>query len=107
MRKVEVQTSDGVDSLNPCFNGRYSLRRNEQFHSYGVCVLILVLMEDTHWEKEDTLKVFLSVVLILVLMEDTHWVWAMKYNQRNEEAVLILVLMEDTHWGGTLTFNKS
>ena len=36
-------------SLNPCFNGRYSLRVNAQFLLLQVTdVLILVLMEDTH-----------------------------------------------------------
>ena len=39
----------------------------------GLNVLILVLMEDTHWEMpEDEMKKRL-LVLILVLMEDTHW----------------------------------
>ena len=37
------------DCLNPCFNGRYSLRN---YYSYLIStmekVLILVLMEDTH-----------------------------------------------------------
>ena len=35
--------------LNPCFNGRYSLRGTNHLiiHNYGK-VLILVLMEDTH-----------------------------------------------------------
>ena len=35
-------------------------------------VLILVLMEDTHWDVPYYTKRFYSV-LILVLMEDTHW----------------------------------
>ena len=86
-------------SLNPCFNGRYSLRVNAQFLLLQVTdVLILVLMEDTHWGFSavqrgcgwirlnpcfngryslsaafDILSHF-EEVLILVLMEDTHWV---------------------------------
>ncbi len=36
-------------SLNPCFNGRYSLRSwQNAFRSNSLQVLILVLMEDTH-----------------------------------------------------------
>ena len=37
-------------------------------------VLILVLMEDTHWEIIIMETKTLAQVLILVLMEDTHWV---------------------------------
>ena len=37
-------------------------------------VLILVLMEDTHWAKNFAYSLSESKVLILVLMEDTHWV---------------------------------
>ena len=36
-------------------------------------VLILVLMEDTHWDVNDFLSIERFAVLILVLMEDTHW----------------------------------
>ena len=36
-------------------------------------VLILVLMEDTHWGQNDHCQGPSSCVLILVLMEDTHW----------------------------------
>ena len=35
--------------LNPCFNGRYSLRAIRGFVAQEDGVLILVLMEDTHW----------------------------------------------------------
>ena len=36
--------------LNPCFNGRYSLRVNQKlFGMNNDIVLILVLMEDTLW----------------------------------------------------------
>ena len=34
-------------SLNPCFNGRYSRRRQEKSIQIHGLVLILVLMEDT------------------------------------------------------------
>ena len=34
--------------LNPCFNGRYSLSEKETGIGTGLKVLILVLMEDTH-----------------------------------------------------------
>ena len=34
--------------LNPCFNGRYSLRFVFPRYVGGAVVLILVLMEDTH-----------------------------------------------------------
>ena len=76
-------------------------------------------MEDTHWEL-DFFVIILLVVLILVLMEDTHWVkqglatvssvclnpcFNGRYSLRKnvnvvpqENYVLILVLMEDTHW---------
>ena len=36
-----------LKSLNPCFNGRYSRRREELFNGNDNNVLILVLMEDT------------------------------------------------------------
>ena len=37
------------DCLNPCFNGRYSLSRWRYQRHWRISVLILVLMEDTHW----------------------------------------------------------
>ena len=59
--------------LNPCFNGRYSLSIEEKFDQQGFTeVLILVLMEDTHWVKKSSGRRS-KKVLILVLMEDTHW----------------------------------
>ena len=61
-----------------------------------LAVLILVLMEDTHWAIMEKKNVIESLVLILVLMEDTHWV--KKSSGRRSKKVLILVLMEDTHW---------
>ncbi len=36
-----------LKSLNPCFNGRYSQRRNRKPQTNLKNVLILVLMEDT------------------------------------------------------------
>ena len=36
-----------LDSLNPCFNGRYSQRELGQVNESIISVLILVLMEDT------------------------------------------------------------
>ena len=63
-----------ASGLNPCFNGRYSLSFNFGFISKDEFVLILVLMEDTHWDPAATNKEVCEEVLILVLMEDTHWV---------------------------------
>ena len=41
------------DCLNPCFNGRYSLsQRLAEVNKWPFTVLILVLMEDTHWESK-------------------------------------------------------
>ena len=88
-------------------------------HSHRV--LILVLMEDTHWVFQNSREAYVTVclnpcfngryslsyhwtwwqscclVLILVLMEDTHWV-TKKIMFNDKYCVLILVLMEDTHW---------
>ena len=57
--------------LNPCFNGKYSQRNNDNQFSRDYSVLILVLMENTLREVrvEDPKK--LIRVLILVLMENT------------------------------------
>ena len=71
----------------------------------AVChrVLILVLMEDTHWDFDKFLFFWNKVVvLILVLMEDTHW--EKKSSGRRSKKVLILVLMEDTHWVGQYAY---
>ena len=59
-------------SLNPCFNGRYSLRNEklQQLLSKWL-VLILVLMEDTLRVCVGLAVIVTSIVLILVLMEDT------------------------------------
>ena len=38
------------------------------------------------------------LVLILVLMEDTHWAYIKVQELLEKAYVLILVLMEDTHW---------
>ena len=43
LKKVRVE----VQSLNPCFNGRYSQRYEYKILGDGKVVLILVLMEDT------------------------------------------------------------
>ena len=43
------------------------------------------------------LEMVVANVLILVLMEDTHWEVG-HIGQQGEHLVLILVLMEDTHW---------
>ena len=55
-------------------------------------------MEDTHWETvvNNGSREY-SAVLILVLMEDTHWGVGM-LETLTAHVVLILVLMEDTHW---------
>ena len=77
-------------------------------------------MEDTHWGDASDGIHLQVLVLILVLMEDTHWALSFLYanlatclnpcfNGRYSLsmdilctgvnfAVLILVLMEDTHW---------
>ena len=63
-----------IVSLNPCFNGRYSLSPDDCDLRQYFAVLILVLMEDTHWDKQARVFKLKDGVLILVLMEDTHWV---------------------------------
>ena len=55
-------------------------------------------MEDTHWDPAVTNKEVCEHVLILVLMEDTHWELTTIAVVYNRPQVLILVLMEDTHW---------
>ena len=60
-----------MQSLNPCFNGRYSQSSGRRSKKPNKVVLILVLMEDTLREKEILLNKGVSQVLILVLMEDT------------------------------------
>ena len=42
--------SNSVNGLNPCSNGRYSLRLTIMEKKNVIEVLILVLMEDTLWE---------------------------------------------------------
>ena len=59
------------ESLNPCFNGRYSQRSLNQTDVLPCSVLILVLMEDTLRGSTRQQFVLLYQVLILVLMEDT------------------------------------
>ena len=85
-----------VQSLNPCFNGRYSQRvTDERVTLLFLVVLILVLMEDTLRDYNLRLSIVNNQVLILVLMEDT----LRGTNKRimiNINDVLILVLMEDT-----------
>ena len=48
LRGVKIEDSPYIESLNPCFNGRYSQRQRLRLVS-GIKnkVLILVLMEDT------------------------------------------------------------
>ena len=48
-------------SLNPCFNGRYSLRLIGYILGLIVGVLILVLMEDTHWVKTILISGFMGM----------------------------------------------
>ena len=62
-----------IYSLNPCFNGRYSLSPKYFENEDNVDVLILVLMEDTLWATKGIRKQIFENVLILVLMEDTLW----------------------------------
>ena len=49
MRIISLKTSSGKRSLNPCFNGTYSmsLRGEKEIAEYIAIVLILVLMEHT------------------------------------------------------------
>ena len=66
-----------------------------------VIVLILIVMEDTHWVGVVFLFVCIAiVVLILIVMEDTHW--GISFSKADKENVdywvLILIVMEDTHW---------
>ena len=59
-------------SLNPCFNGRYSQSLLILLNMFNKChVLILVLMEDTLRGIIESLMTNGAKVLILVLMEDT------------------------------------
>ena len=67
------QNGKETSCLNPCFNGRYSLSVKSCGKVQKLYVLILVLMEDTHWDRALVSPTTLSIVLILVLMEDTHW----------------------------------
>ena len=72
LREVQVfEISPDEESLNPCFNGRYSQRSYVRKYNYIFNVLILVLMEDTLRGTISTWKSADSGVLILVLMEDT------------------------------------
>ena len=60
------------NSLNPCFNGRYSQRDIVPLNiQNNIEVLILVLMEDTLRVSQQLQPLTLKAVLILVLMEDT------------------------------------
>ena len=47
LRGQQSQNESSFGSLNPCFNGRYSQSTENQTQTTKVCVLILVLMEDT------------------------------------------------------------
>ena len=47
LRGSKIQKTNKVESLNPCFNGRYSQRDNASDFADYLRVLILVLMEDT------------------------------------------------------------
>ena len=47
LRAVKNLKVKGVNSLNPCFNGRYSQSFGKVNYADRRCVLILVLMEDT------------------------------------------------------------
>ena len=55
-------------------------------------------MEDTHWDIHIVALFGIALVLILVLMEDTHWAYEVLQTISFKISVLILVLMEDTHW---------
>ena len=70
-RRGRVMKLYMVLSLNPCFNGRYSQSIRFIAVIPTLCVLILVLMEDTLRGNPHTGNLFFSFVLILVLMEDT------------------------------------
>ena len=116
-----------IISLNPCFNGRYSLSLLKVSTRTNDKVLILVLMEDTLWARVQDEGWKGWSVLILVLMEDTLWVKRLnfsaskyclnpcfngRYSLRLSCSflivimlrVLILVLMEDTLWELRLVF---
>ena len=71
-RRGRVMKLYMVLSLNPCFNGRYSQSIRFIAVIPTLCVLILVLMEDTLREYIIRfIAVIPTLVLILVLMEDT------------------------------------
>ena len=57
--------------LNPYSNGRYSMRAFCNIMRRRYPVLILILMEDTLWEKDSSFDSTPDGVLILILMEDT------------------------------------
>ena len=48
LRDVKCAKNKDWPSLNPCFNGRYSLSFGRDTGGSDGVVLILVLMEDTH-----------------------------------------------------------
>ena len=64
-----------TNRLNPYCNGRYSLRRSSfGWDKSSHRVLILIVMEDTHWGLFFIETNFYFIrVLILIVMEDTHW----------------------------------
>ena len=48
LRPKKEKKSKEIVRLNPCFNGRYSLSLTISQFQVSSAVLILVLMEDTH-----------------------------------------------------------
>ena len=60
-------------------------------------VLILIVMEDTHWVVAHFKLLQKDWVLILIVMEDTHW-GIPTIGKEEDISVLILIVMEDTHW---------
>ena len=60
--------------LNPYCNGRWSLTvLNLNKYNYGNLVLILIVMEDGHWQRRRKTSGTRQYVLILIVMEDGHW----------------------------------
>ena len=61
-------------SLNPYSIGRYSLSPEEiDEDAKYICVLILILLEDTLWGNYCNGESSPWCVLILILLEDTLW----------------------------------
>ena len=94
--KEEIKSTGKINCLNPCFNGRYSQRRGRVMKLY----MVLSLNPCFNGRYSQSIR-FIAViptlcVLILVLMEDTLREYIIRFIAVIPTLVLILVLMEDT-----------